>query len=246
MELEFLINEDYLVAHTLYCMDKFSSEKNKKLIVDFQNYAWKVSKEMYNFVARSSYPELWLDDKSKKQTADLLDFFRKLKANPNYKQIYKQTSEYLDKCKKQWDKNFEKTYKTMSDVTGISFDKKFIVYITHPTLKNGCYLGDNKIAWGHTEEWPNYITVYLWHETLHSYFSTSKLDHAIISFLSDEFLRSKLTGDKYPPFVTHKELHPLMKKILPEWKNYLSSSNKNIFEFRDSLEKHNFYGTRSL
>jgi hypothetical protein len=218
-------------------MDRFSSEKNKKLVVDFQNYAWKVSKEMYDFVVGRFSPEIWLDGRSDKLLADLPNYFKKLKTSSKYKQIYKQTKTYLNKCQTQWDANFNKTYKIMSEVTGLSLDKKFTVYITHPTLKNGCYLGDNKIAWGHTEEWPNYITVYLWHEILHSYFSTTKLDHAIISFLSDELLRTELNGDKYSPFVTHKELFPLMKKMLPKWRHYLKSKDKNIFEFRDSVKK---------
>lgn len=217
-------------------MDKFSSEKNKKLIVDFQNYAWKVSEDMYNFVVGRVHPEFWLDSNSSKLLADLPKYFNKLKANSKYKQIYRQTNTYLGKCKTQWDDNFKKSYKIMSETTGISFNNKLVVYITHPTLKNGCYLGNNKIAWGHTEEWPNYITIYLWHEILHSYFSRTKLDHTIISLLSDELLRTKLNGGKYPPFVTHKELFPLMKKILPKWKRYLKSKDKNIFKFRDSAK----------
>lgn len=236
MKLKFLINEDYLVAYILYCIKRFSSEKDKKLIVDFQNHAWRISREMYNFVIGRFSPEVWLDDKSNKMTTDLPNYFKKLKTSPKYKQIYKQTNLYLDKCRDQWDANFSKTYKIIADITGLSFNKKFTIYVTHPTLKNGCYLGDNKIVWGHAEVWPNYITVYLWHEILHSYFSTKKLDHAIISLLSDELLRTKLNGGKYPPFVSHRKLFPLMEKILPRWRSYLKSKDKNIFDFKDSVK----------
>jgi len=104
-------------------------------------------------------------------------------------------------------------------------------------LKNGCYLGKNKIAWGHNEDWPNYYVVYLWHEILHSYFSNSEIEHALISFATDEELRIRLNGGKYPPFVTHKELFPLMKKILPFWREYINSKKKNLLDFKNKLIK---------
>ena len=125
----------------------------------------------------------------------------------------------------------------ISEMTGLKPKKSFKVYITHPSLKNGIYLENNKLAWGHNEDWPNYTTVYLWHEILHSYFDPKRLDHIVISFVTDEELRVRLNGGKYPPFVTHDYLHPPMKKVLPLWKKYLKSKSKDIFEFKKQVMK---------
>jgi len=111
-----------------------------------------------------------------------------------------------------------------------------MVYITHPSLKNGQYLGENKITLGHNEDWPNYFTIYLWHEILHSYLGKTDLEHALIQFITDEELRIKLNGGEYPPFVGHKNLFPLMERILPFWRKYLKNKSKNIIEFKNNLK----------
>ena len=88
------------------------------------------------------------------------------------------------------------------------------------------------IAWGHNEDWPNYATVYLWHEILHSYLGYSEKEHALIELIADEELRIQLNGGKYPPFVVgHKNLEKMKKKLLPQWRKYLKLKNRNIREF---------------
>ena len=127
----------------------------------------------------------------------------------------------------------------MTELTGIDFkkeNKKFIVYITHPSLRHGKSFQDGTIAWGHNEDWQNYAVVYLWHEILHYYFELSDLDHALIELITDNELRVRLNGGKYPPFIGHENLEKLKYKILPYWKKYLKSKNKNIFEFKKLLK----------
>jgi len=84
---------------------------------------------------------------------------------------------------------------------------------------------------GHHEDWPNYATVYLWHEILHSYIGYSEKEHAVIELITDEELRIRLNGSKYPPFAGHKYLAKIKQKILPRWKKYLKSKKRNIREF---------------
>ena len=70
---------------------------------------------------------------------------------------------------------------------------KFKVFLTHPRLTNGHYLGNYKICWGHPEEWKNYSVVYLIHETFHEILkNNSRLMHAIIELAADNQLRIKL------------------------------------------------------
>ncbi|MGB9911517.1 MAG: hypothetical protein ACPLKP_02855 [Microgenomates group bacterium] len=240
MKLIFKINPLYFIAHTLSSItnDRFSSIKYKKDIVNFQNYAWKESKNCYDLLAgRITFPERFTDKKIINEIGNVSLFLAKLQKSKEYQKIFKQTQEYLKLCQKRWEESYETTFKIMKELTGLKFNKSFIVYITHPSLKNGCYLGKNQIAWGHNEDWPNYSVIYLWHEILHSYFSNSELDHALISLATDEELRVRLNGGKYPPFISHKELFPLMRKILPFWREYLISKKKNLFGFRKKINK---------
>jgi hypothetical protein len=138
-------------------------------------------------------------------------------------------------CERQWNDNYSITQRIISEITGLKPKKNFTVFITHPSLKNGKYLGNNQIGWGHNEDWVNYTTVYLWHEIMHSYFDTKQLDHVIISFITDEELRIRLNGGKYPPFAAHKYLHPMMNKSLHLWKRYIKSESKDITKFKAQL-----------
>ena len=236
MKLNFSINENYLIPHTLASMgaNKFSSKKYQKEIVDFQNFAWGKSEKIYNLLVGRLSPEDVFDVEN--LVKEIPDFFKNLKKSNEYKKVLLRTQTYLLFCEKQWAKNYLTSSKTISDLTGFKLDKSFTVYITHPSLKNGHYLGNNKICWGHNEDWPNYVTIYLWHEILHSYFNNDDINHALIQFITDNELRIKLGDGKYPPFVGHENLFPLMKKLLPHWGQYLKEKQPRDFnKFRTKI-----------
>lgn len=233
MKLRFLIDENYLIYHTLKSIypDSFSSKRSQKDIVKFQNLAWTTSEESYNFLIGRNTPNQLSDANIKKLVSDLPKFINRLKTSCEFQKILKQTKIYLSKCEAQWNKNHENTSRYIKEITALRLDKEFGVYITHPSLKEGNYIGKNQITWGHTEEWPNYITVYLWHEILHSYFGNSDVEHTIIELIADEELRCLLNKEKYPPFVGHKHLEKIKRTILPQWKEYLNSEDKDIKKF---------------
>ena len=233
-----MLDENYLIKHTLDSMDtsRLSSTEHENEIRSFQKFAWKTSKTHYNFLIGQSIPYDLSEKGLKEMMEELPAYFSILKDNEPYKNILSHTEEYLKYCEKQWEMNYITTSKMIFEITGLELDKTFTIYITHPSLKNGKYLGDNKIVWGHNEDWPNYSTIYIWHEILHSYFDTKQLDHVAISFVTDEELRIRLNGGKYPPFVTHEYLHPVMKKSLPIWKKYLKSRSKDIHDFKDQIK----------
>lgn len=59
--------------------------------------------------------------------------------------------------------------------------------------------------WGGLEMWPNYTTIYVWHEIFHSILpgqglKTTDLDHALIQLITDNELNARLNGFSYPPF----------------------------------------------
>lgn len=238
MNLNFDIHENYLIVHTISSMDKsqFSSQKDKKDIISLQNFAWRKSQACYNLLVGRLTPVDLEEKRIQVIAEDVPRFFQDIKKNQKYKKILIETQKYLRLCQQQWKKNQKRSTQIIQDLTGLNLDKTFTVYLTHPSLKNGLYLSDNKIVWGHNEDWPNYSTVYLWHEILHSYFGTSALEHALIQLITDEELRVRLNGGKYPPFVGHENLYQLMKKILPYWREYLKTENRNILKFHEKIK----------
>lgn len=241
MKLKFTIDRTYLISHTLSSMasDRFSSPKYKEDIVAFQNFAWEKSQSLYNFLIARFVPESWLDSELSKLEIDLPKYIIELQKSKEFKRLLSQTQSYLKACELQWKANYQKTLSLMESLTGLRFDKTFSVFITHPSLKNGCNLGKNRIAWGHCENWPNYTTVYLWHEILHSYFSNSDRDHVIISLLTDQELRIRLNSGKYNLRLFHKELRSAVNKVLPDWQNYLKLRKKDIKILKKKWAKRN-------
>jgi len=239
IKLNFKINEDLLVVHTLVSAGDsfFSSPKNKKEIIAFQNFAWKLDKSCYEILlGRVNFLNL-VEGGVGKDAKRIPDFLTKLKKSSQFNKIFSQVHDYLDFCKNQWAKNYDFSFSFIKETTGLRLDKNFDVFITHPSLRNGTYLGKNKIIWGHNEDWPNYSTVYLWHEILHSYFGLPTLEHVVVELITDEELRSRLNGEKYPPFAGHKNISELKAKILPFWMDYLKEEKKNIKDFLKFLKR---------
>ncbi len=239
MKLKFRIDDNYLIAHTLSNVHagRISSKVDGNELKGFQARAWKQSKACYNILVGWASP----DDLATRSTAALSNefpkYFSAIKRSKEYTVVRRRTAEYLSACERQWRSNTRNAEAIVREITGLNLAKSFTVYITHPSLKNGIYLGDRKIAWGHHEDWPNYTTVYLWHEILHSYFDAKELDHAIIQLIADEELRVRLNGGTYPPFVGHERLHSLMRNILPRWRKYMESEKRDIQSFKDRLMK---------
>jgi len=125
-------------------------------------------------------------------------------------------------------------------MTGLELGGRYTVYLTHPSLRNGNYIGRKKITWGHNEDWPNFSTVYLWHEVLHSKLHDNGADeigHSIIELATDEELRNRLNGGSYPPWEGHLELAETKEKMFPYWREYLLSSKRRILEFAREMKR---------
>ncbi len=151
IKLDFRINDDYLIAHTLSRTGPrgFSSNKNKKDIVAFQNFAWFKSNDYYNFLAGRFwyYPSTKpLSIKSRMSKIDI--YVKTLEKSSQYLKILSQTRNYLEYCKRQWQNNYAKTASMMKSITGLNLNGLFVVYITHPSLTNGTNIGNNVICWG--------------------------------------------------------------------------------------------------
>ncbi|MDO8622372.1 MAG: hypothetical protein Q7R80_04030 [bacterium] len=237
MQLSFSIDDRYLLAHTLASMGPgaFSTSPRNATVVDVQNEAWRVSQPTYDLLAGRLYPLVIANIGA--IASELPKFFQAIVRSSPFKKLRGETEHYLEFCAEQWENNRERTTQVVHNLTGFNLDQSFTVYVTHPSLRNGHLIDDTHIAWGHHEDWPNYTTVYLWHEILHAYFERNDLDHALIQFIADNELRVQLNGGAYPPFVGHSLLFPTMDQLLPQWKRYLVTKRpRDIAALRHTTE----------
>ncbi|MCB0330558.1 MAG: hypothetical protein KDD70_12865 [Bdellovibrionales bacterium] len=145
-----------------------------------------------------------------------------------------ETLELRTEVDSEWRQNAARSTALMREVTGFEFGQDtYRVFVTHPSMRNGAYFGNQEIAWGGMNEWPNYRTVYLWHEILHDekWLGTGELNHAVLELVADNELRVRLNGGEYPPWEGHPSLTPIRERILPQWREYLASPGKDLRAF---------------
>lgn len=238
MNVTFTVDASYLIAHTLSSMEdsRFSSKENRKDIVDFQNVAWELSSDSYNFlVGRGASPGMIIEGKLEAIAQGIDSYLKALKATNEFKKIEQQTNDYLQWCQLEWQSNYEKSYGYIQKITRLTLNKDITVYLTHPSLRNGLQFADNKISWGHSEDWPNYTVVYLWHEILHTYFGSSDIEHAVIELIADNGLRAFLNDETPSHDTGHYNLSTLRTDLFPEWEAFLQISNNNVAEWTKQL-----------
>lgn len=228
--------DDYLLASYVIANYKenrfipYAIDVYKENIVAFQNLAWKKSEDKYTVIDGrcpiykyiASLGTSYLD-----AGHDLEDFIRKLIPSVEFKKIKSQTEKSREKLILEWNRNYNDTLKFIENL-GIKADGEYTILLTHPGLKTGNNIGNNKIIWSFQEYWPNYNTVYIWHEILHSHLPHGNKGHALIELITDEEMRIRLNGGSYPPYVGHEYLKKEKDKLLVRWKEYLKNNKKDI------------------
>ncbi|MEK7634704.1 MAG: hypothetical protein AAB396_02380 [Patescibacteria group bacterium] len=234
IDFKFIINKKYLFLHAFRHKLKISPEW-----VHLHNKVWKIDKDVYNFLI--GHPEAIISNRSLKQLSTKADkIIVNILHTKEFKKTHQETECYKKWISKQWSRNKININSILKRILKIDIPKiKFKVFLTHPRLTNGHYLGNYKICWGHPEEWRNYSVVYLIHETFHEILkNNSRLMHAIIELAADNQLRIKLNKKgKYFDIKGHKELKKIEKILYPYWIKYLKDKEKNIFEFFEEIKK---------
>lgn len=241
--LDIKINDHFLIARCLSAMQpqQFLAGQIDQKILNLQEKAWKISQTGYNFLVGGFGPYSILDASpiaAGQESQLLLD---KLITTPEYLAVREETEERRCEVENQWDKLYQQSLSCMQDITGLSFDgESYEVFIGHPTLGEGAYLGNNRIVWGGRDCWQNYSTVYLWHEICHNdnkLGTEDQVSHAIIELATDHELRFRLDGTSYPPMTSRKELSLIKETLLPDWQAFLASTPRNIKNFAKKMRQ---------
>lgn len=242
--LNFRTHRNYLLAHTLLSgTDRFSSAENQDDILTLQNKAQEIiSQEGYTLPTDGDFrhPEMALYVPLKDFPSELQNLARALKRTSEWRRMLEQTKQYQNDVETQWLSNYDRTLTLMQEMTGLRLGGQYTVYLTHPSLRNGHYWDRNKITWGHHEDWPNFSTVYLWHELLHSKLpdnGSDEVSHSVIELTTDEELRVRLNGGSYPPWEGQPELSETKEKILPYWREYLVTPERRILIFTREMKR---------
>jgi len=175
---------------------------------------------------------------------NLEKIFKEIFRSKEFSKLYLETEKYLNKVKKQWNRNEKYILEYFKNTLGISLEnKKIKIYIFHPDIYNGrSEIYYDAILWSHPEEWKNYNSVYLAHELLHLLLDNKITDknyeiiHAVIELATDYELKKRLNGERGDIKIGHSELLKNRKKLLPYWNRYIKNPT-NILTFYKKAKK---------
>jgi len=247
MKIQFKINKEYLLTHSLGQIGITPFPE----WVNFLNKLWKKNEELSCLL--QGRPHLIFINNATKKTykfnANFNNFIKYALKTKEYNKLYLQTEKYLNFIKNQWYKNETAVYNFLEQTLGLKLPpaKKINILITHPSFKNGfAYTQHDSIGWGHKEEWKNYSTVYITHEILHiltkKFNGDQEIMHAIIELACDNELRIQLNkrgvyfkeGNQK---IGHPSLYKIERKILPAWKKFLYQKDNKVSVISFSLKQ---------
>lgn len=259
MKFEFKINKYYLVGYAIASKNKPFPAWKKLEEKIWQKYrdepAYYFLNPKYISLALERIQVNFSDGNIKKilqnQGLVLEKIYHDIFKTKEFQRLYRETNQHLSFIKNQWQKNEKRALKILEEISGLPIPKqKIAVYITHPKSRNAKTIDKHTIVCGRTENWKNYLTVYLCHELLHimtwpGHFQPNfDILHAIMTLINDELkIRINKKG-KYLNFKKEElnteavKLIKLTKKILPYWEKYLNGNiGKNILELKEFLIK---------
>lgn len=241
MELKFITNKNHIAGYTIanYKSNRFVEnvpEEYKNSIREFQNYAWDLDQEMSIFVdGRNNIIQHKLINSKIDINKKIDEYFKEVVGSKQFSIIYDQTIKSAKLCKAEWNKNKSLVTEYLESI-GIQIEEDFEVFISHPGLKAGSYLGNNKISWSYQNLYPNYNTVYLTHEALHSFFVKNETTHALIEIITDINLQKLLNGKLSAKYTGHPFLEQEVNRIKPIWEKYIKSEKKDIKNFVSKIQ----------
>lgn len=255
LKLKFKIDKYHLAYN--FCLKNFGKGKKDK---EWQDIQKSLNKKFGDYIAFCFFtPEyvgynlnvIGLGKNNHcliKEKKMVIDIFNEIFKTPIFEQVYNETEQYKVRVEKEWNNNSAKIFSLVKEITDLEVPTKIIdVFILHPDLQIGSYMGNNQIEWGNPDLWKNYQSIGLAHEILHvlTEKQVSWLMHALIYLAIDEELRMRFNNSKEyfkegTKKTYHKKLIAISRQILPHWKQYLSDKKKqNIIHLYNNLNYNN-------
>lgn len=252
MKLKFEINKYYLFVHALGQVDLPFPEW-----VNLQNKLWEEFPRAFYLL--TSHSEVAFIG-SKKPLDNLIDAAEETKKltskafkSEEFRRLLKESTEYLEFIKKQWEKTGTEALSILKELSGLELpDKTITVLITHPKLYRGFALPFyNVISLGYAEDYKNSSTINLCHEIMHFLTINTRIMHALIQLMTDNELRIRLNKKgtysifQKPPkqkdsplYIYFGQLRELEKQIYPYWQDYLKNrKGRNIVDLEKDIKK---------
>lgn len=236
ISLRFKVDPVYLAYYTLInCSPhRFIGGYPDQKVVAFQNCAWDMDKRAYEFLRSGVSENLIIQQHSLAELGNAAqELLRSMIQHTLFADLERDALDALAKTRAEWENDLPGTDEVMRELTGLTLDRSFDVYITHPSQKQG----SAGIFWTYRQDFPHYNTVYLWHEIMHTFIPAGpgervvNVEHAVIELITDDELRTHLNGGEYPPHQGHAALLPFKEKLLPSWRQYLQRQPKAIHDF---------------
>lgn len=228
----FELDEDFLAAITI------QHGGSGQEIEDLRNRLWEKYKDEYKALKKvHNESEFGLTPELVKQNKTLFPhIISETKSCHFFTNWLRGAEGFKLKSEEEWKRNYEKSSALMKDITGFDLSLTFHVYILNPANHIGRSIGNGLVAWGAPDEFPQYTTIYIWHEILHYYMKFNKISHSIIELATDNELRVRMNGGMMEPLIGHDYLTDVRKILFDsDWNEYLKNKNTNLIEFQEKM-----------
>jgi len=242
MNLSFEINKDLLLSSLLFS-DKSEA---RNLIIPLKNKLWEKYKLPYShFLKGNDYKNIFADmgNNLNNLVTQTRNMFEEGIKTEEFEKLLSETESYKKWLENEWNSKKDTVIEILRDILRIEIPvDKVTIYVVDPRIGGGSYLGNNRIFWGHTEDWTNYNVVYMAHEFLHTFIPSGEIEHCLIELATDNELRIRMNRkseyfieDGQP--VGHDYLREKEKYLLPSWEKYLKNKDKNLFDIIGELKQ---------
>jgi hypothetical protein len=249
LKLNFVTDPAYLAYKTLTGYRRFEIPSIDQVNA-FQDRAWSLDRDAYSYLQDHDLEAAILSKQSIEDGSAMStrakNLLQRMQEDPTFQPVLAETNKGLMAVKTEWEANRSRTQSIMQDLTGLPLDGELTVSITHPAIAQGrTYTDSGLILWSNQNDFPNYNTIYLWHETLHNVIAPRMVGedsfdvaHAVIELLTDDELQTRLNGGSYPPLIGHEDLKKGEEYLMPSWRDYLSCpGKKDIMKYLDEAAK---------
>src|SRR6185503_9146551 len=148
-QLQFVVDKRVIAVHILQNSDRdrFLPDSDFQSVVDFQNAAWKLNEQIYNFLRYGpSLLDSVLTHSIHSDAEQAEKYIEKIILLPEFIKLIPQIEKACTNVRAEWEQNVSKSDKEISSIIGFEVIGEWEVFITHPAIRTGINTG-KKIIW---------------------------------------------------------------------------------------------------